>query len=160
MTKLWQWFSNSRLGARLRRIRQAHRLRRYRRALRFLDSLGQVGLPVLLERARRGLALPPEVASRRFEEERNAAPEVIMKRSFQYDEMTLLPAWTHFMGGLLALQQEFERAILQGREDKRGKDLTKDYRLGYGLLQAVISIPEDVKARREWFEREEMGIEA
>jgi hypothetical protein len=106
------------------------------------------------------LPLPPEAASRRYEEERNAAPDVIMKRSFEYDEMTQHPAWLHFMGGLLSLKAEFETAILQGRDDQFGNDLTKDYRLGYGLLQAVMSIPEDVKARREWFEREEMGIEA
>ncbi|GAG43393.1 unnamed protein product [marine sediment metagenome] len=160
MPKLWKRFRHFRLPVLLRRIRQGHRLRRYRRALRVLDSLGQEGLQVLLERVRKGLPLPPEAALRQYEEGRNALPEATMALAFQYDEMTQHPAWLHFTGGLLSLQQEFEMAILQGRQDPLGHDLTKDYRLGYGLLQAIMAIPEDVKARREWFEREEMGIEA
>jgi hypothetical protein len=81
-----------------------------------------------------------------------------MDLAFKYDEIEQFPAWNHFMVRCHGLMEDLKGGILSGKRDDFGNDCTESLRRAYGILEAVVAIPEAVRARRTWIEQNELNL--
>lgn len=152
-----EWLADYR--ARLARVA---RRRRYLRALRDLEHLDPLELPVLLDRLRHRLPLPPEALSRsseeRFNLEGGKTPADFLVLAEAYRSLLTHPAWQDFQGRLLLIRDALQQGILQGAVGQRGEDMTPYMRAAYYLLLDILTTHEKIEQRRAWIEREILGV--
>lgn len=135
------------------KVRDARRSRLLGR----LDRLGYPSLPVLLERLQRGLPLPLRDEWKRSED-RYVSREVVLlaeayRHALRHDE-----AMRDLWGRLHGLAENLRTEILRGRWDDYGRDVTPQARAALGLLENILALPAALEARKEFVQREEMGI--
>lgn len=61
-------------------------------------------------------------------------------------------------GRLHGLAENLRTEILRGRWDDYGRDVTPQARAALGLLENILALPAALEARKEFVQREEMGI--
>ena len=84
-------------------------------------------------------------------------PQALLDLCASYEALKGNPAWEDFWGMLAGLKKEYERDLLLGSYDKRGRDLTHEKRASYGTLLQIMSIPAERLQRRQLSE-EALGI--
>lgn len=133
------------------------RLRKLR--LRFLlfllERLSRHPVHELLDATQEGIGMPPDVLIRKNHDFYRNEGRVV-ELAYQYKiAMEHDPVVQDLFGRLYQMHQDLGQAILQGRRDEWGNDLTDGYRKAFGVLENIIAIPGLLQARKE--EIEEVG---
>jgi hypothetical protein len=61
-------------------------------------------------------------------------------------------AWHDLFARLYQMQADLGKAILEGRWDDQGRDLTPHLRAAFGVLEDIIAIPAKIQGRKAWVE--------
>jgi hypothetical protein len=106
------------------------------------------------------LPLPPEALSKRYKDDfgrEELGPLTALAES--YKSAPNMPAWNDLYGRLYQMHSDTHLAILQGRHDDWGNDLTPKHRAVFGLLENIIAIPAKIEARRAFLVGEDFQVD-
>jgi len=129
---------------------------RLKLALRLLRRLSHRPVCDLIDVTQKFSNIPPDLLIRRTAE---MSPEATVDLAYKYRiALEHDPVIQDLFGRLYEMHQDLGKAILQGRCDEWGNDLTDGYRKAFGVLENIIAIPGQLDARKEEIEEVGYGI--
>lgn len=140
-------------------MRRLWRRIRLRILLFLLARISRFSIPELLAATQRGLRVPPDVLIRQRDEQYQKEDSVV-ELAYQYKvALDGHPVVRDLFARLYRVQRELGEAILQGRHDEWGHDVTDNFRRAFAIVEDIIALPGQLQARKEQIEEFRYGVQ-